>query len=165
MMGMALGSWLALRRLPTEGNTTISGTYLAGIQVIAAASPVVLCGILQLSSRIAGQAGLLLVSYAVLPIVAVLCGALGGYQFPLASQVYFGEDKTARQNAGAVYAIDLAGACIGAVLISAYLLPVFGFLRTSALIAVLNIGAAALVLMAASRAKMHPACHSRAASH
>ena len=54
----------------------------------------------------------------------MLCGALGGYQFRVASRIFrSGQGR----NLGTLYALDLAGSCAGAILFSVYLIPVFGF--------------------------------------
>lgn len=83
-------------------------------------------------------------------MVRGLAGALGGWQFPLANRIYFAEQARARP--GTLYAVDLAGACVGALLISAYLVPVFGFLRTGELIAVVNLAPAAMALISRRKA-------------
>ena len=75
-------------------------------------------------------------------MLALGCGVLGGYQFALASRV----SRAARP--GALYAVDLAGSCAGAILFSLYLIPVFGFFRTSLLAAELNLAPAALAFLA-----------------
>jgi spermidine synthase len=165
MMGMALGSWLGLRKLKSQRAADIGWRHLSGIQVIAALSPLLLCGFLFASSTITSHMGLMVVSYLVFPAVALLCGLLGGYQFPIASHVLCVAAKAYGQNSGLVYAIDLAGACLGAVLLSAYLVPIYGFLKTSALISVLNVAAAALAIIAAWRARKPRGRLDQAASH
>ena len=77
------------------------------------------------------------------PLLALACGALGGYRFALASRVL-------QAHPGALYAVDLAGSCVGAILFSLYLIPVFGFFRTSLLAAELNLAPAALAFLACS---------------
>jgi predicted membrane-bound spermidine synthase len=59
-------------------------------------------------------------------------------------------------NTGSLYAVDLLGACVGAVILSAYLVPVFGFLEAATLILILNLATALLAFMAASREKTLP---------
>jgi predicted membrane-bound spermidine synthase len=83
---------------------------------------------------------------AVYPALALLCGALGGYQFAVASRVF--RTTASKPRPGALYAVDLAGSCVGAVLFSLYLIPVFGFFRTSLLAAELNLAPAALAFLA-----------------
>ena len=47
-----------------------------------------------------------------------------------------------------LYALDLAGACAGALALSVLLIPVYGFLRTAVLMAVVNLGPAAMAAAA-----------------
>ena len=70
------------------------------------------------------------------PAFAIVCGLLGGYQFPVASSIYFGAREG--QSPGALYALDLAGSCLAALLISAWLVPVFGFLNAALLMALVS---------------------------
>jgi predicted membrane-bound spermidine synthase len=78
---------------------------------------------------------------AVYPVLALGCGALGGYQFALASRV-------SGASASQLYAVDLAGSCAGALLFSLYLIPVFGFVRTGLLAAELNLAPVTLAFLA-----------------
>ena len=126
MAGMSLGSWIALR-------ATVPST-LAYLQLVVAASPLVAFG--------------LLARTAAAPAIALACGALGGFQFATASRHYF---ALARPNPGILYALDLAGSCAGALMLSAYLIPVFGFLRTSWLLALANLAPAVGALCARRR--------------
>jgi len=159
MMGMALGSWLGLRRIGQDdgGFQRVSLRVVASIQVVAALAPVLLYGFFLTCARSGGPAQLVLVSEVLFPIVALLCGMLGGYQFPLASSLFFGSRGDSGQNTGTLYAIDLVGACVGAIVLSAYLVPVFGFLKTATLILVLNLATALLAFTAALREKRRPA--------
>jgi predicted membrane-bound spermidine synthase len=77
--------------------------------------------------------------------LAALCGALGGYQFYAAAQIYLRGDS-GRSQVGTLYALDLLGGCVGALLLSAYLIPVFGFWRTTGLTATVNLAPALLAL-------------------
>ena len=120
MAGMALGSWLALR-------AEMPARWLAGLQAAAAVAPFAVYGLLQLGAAAIGLA-------------AIGCGFVGGCQFPVASAAWF---KGRPRNRGGLYAIDLAGSCLGALLFGAYLIPVFGFLRTAVLMSVVNAAPAA----------------------
>ena len=83
-MGMALGSWLGLRRIgQRDGVHRTKLHLLATVQVIAALSPLLLYGFFLMCARTKSQAGLFLVGDILFPVVALLCGMLGGYQFPL----------------------------------------------------------------------------------
>lgn len=143
MAGMALGSWGALR-------SRVQHWQLLCLQIAAVASPLALYATLVAASGVSDAAGLRLASYVLFPALAIACGFLGGYQFPLAARVFFTDADGG--GAGALYALDLAGACAGALLLSAYLVPVFGMARTAALIAAANLVPAALAGLLAWRA-------------
>jgi predicted membrane-bound spermidine synthase len=64
---------------------------------------------------------------------------LGGFEFPVASRMV--------HRPGRLYALDLAGSCLGAVLFSAWLVPVFGFFRTALLAAMVSLAAAATAML------------------
>ena len=152
MAGMALGARRALRRLGDgeTGSTAWATRWLVITQFLAALSPLLLYALLVGLSPVGSATGSALIASLVFPLLAVAAGALGGYQFPLANYVYFTNGAPARP--GTLYALDLAGACAGALLISAYLVPVFGFLRTGELIAVVNVIPAAFALLFSRRA-------------
>jgi spermidine synthase len=128
MAGMALGSGLALRMRREPG-----GRALAWLQCLVALAPLALCALFPAPQ-------------AVYPALAFGCGALGGYQFAVASRVF--RATASKPRPGALYAVDLAGSCVGAVLFSLYLIPVFGFFKTSLLAAELNLAPAALAFLA-----------------
>ena len=56
---------------------------------------------------------------------------------------------------GTLYALDLLGACAGAVVLSTFLVPVFGFFRTALLIAAVDLPPAGLAFLLVSEAKNH----------
>jgi spermidine synthase len=141
MAGMAVGSGVYVGRAswPAWFGAGQAGRrqarrpapLLAWVQCLVALAPLALCA-------------LFAAPRAVYPLLALACGALGGYQFALASRLF----RAARP--GALYAVDLAGSCLGAILFSLYLIPVFGFFRTSLLAAELNLAPAALAFLAPS---------------
>lgn len=151
MVGIAAGSWRGLRRSNEAdrqvGAASVSRAeiqWLVGLQVAAAASPLLLYLLFASVAGVERPLGLFLVSQILFPALALLSGMLGGYQFPLASRIYFvGSEKSVR-SPGTLYALDLVGAALGAVLLSAYLFPVFGFLKAALLMAVVNLAPAAL---------------------
>jgi spermidine synthase len=143
MAGMALGSWLGLRRVASAGMRALATT-----QVLAAAAPLVLLGLFEAIGRANGTLNLG-ASRIAFPALAVASGALGGYQFPVASRIFFGESPVSRR-AGALYALDLAGSCLGAVLFSAWFVPIFGFLKTAILSAMVSLAPAAMVMIEGS---------------
>jgi predicted membrane-bound spermidine synthase len=146
MAGMALGSWLGMRPAARGGMCVLGIT-----QVLAAAAPLVLLGLFEAM----GPAGIssLVASQILFPALALACGMLGGYEFLVASRIFFGGTQTrtpAPYRPGTLYALDLAGSCVGAVLFSAWLVPVFGFLKMALLSAMLSLAAAAMAMLARS---------------
>jgi spermidine synthase len=148
---------------------------LALLQLLASLAPLVLYGLFVLLESVRSLAALLTISQMVFPVLALIAGLMGGYQFPLASRIYFAGSEEPRipqggtevratssafnstRNPGMLYALDLVGACLGAVALSAYLLPVYGFLRTAMLMAVVNLPPAGLAALAASEARFRRA--------
>jgi spermidine synthase len=127
MAGMALGSWLALRARALRGMRT-----LVLLQLGAAIAPLLLCAVLEA------------VTPVLFPVLALLCGMLGGYEFPVASRIFSG------RSTGTLYALDLAGSCLGAALFSVYLIPVFGFLKTAVLAAMVSLAPAVMAVRSVS---------------
>jgi len=149
MVGMAVGARLGL---PAAGQA-VAATQpemrkLASLQVLAAVSPLLLYELFALLGQVRSSSGLFAVSQVLFPALALVSGLLGGYQFPLASRIYFA-DSSAR-SPGVLYGLDLLGACLGAFALSAFLVPVYGFFRTALLIAVVDLAPALLAALAVS---------------
>ena len=140
MAGMALGSWL----IPRGGMRALAVT-----QLLAAAAPFVLLALFAAIGR-AGSGTGVAASRIAFPALALASGMLGGYQFQVASGIFF-QDSQAERRPGTLYALDLAGSCLAAVLWSVWLVPVFGFLRTAELSALASLAPAAMATLSASR--------------
>lgn len=155
MVGMAAGSLSALRRLAEASpNPRRETSVLALIQIAIAASPLLLYVLLAGFAGIRNMIALFVVSQIVFPSLAFSCGLLGGYQFPIASRIFFAGLEP--RGPGTLYALDLVGACLGAVILSVYLIPVFGFLKTSLLIAGANLAPAGLAAISSFGVKASP---------
>ncbi len=76
--------------------------------------------------------------------VNALAGFLVGLEFPAASGLLGATSRVA----GTLYAADLAGAFLGALLTAAVLVPAAGVLGTCGLVALLKVGSLAAVLLA-----------------
>jgi len=141
MAGIALGSWLALRRirsLARPPHATMAITQL----LLALSCPALLLAV-SLLEKFTGTATTWLAAQLVLPALAAISGILGGYQFPIAAEIYL-HDRAGRSGLGTLYALDLLGGCAGALLLSTYLIPVFGFWKTAWLTAAVNLAPALL---------------------
>ena len=84
-------------------------------------------------SALAGQGVVLLLTF--------LLAALVGGQFPLAGATGSGD---AAATAARLYSADLAGAALGALLVSTLLIPLLGVTTVCLLTAALNLAAAAI---------------------
>ncbi len=139
MVGMAIGSWFAIRRgFRDEHDSSLRFLLLSQIAVVLLlllTTPFV-AGMQRLSE--AGLPSIFL--HAGFLAVAVLCGMTGGYQFPIAMRIFSSYERGEPVWPGTLYGLDLLGACIGAVLISIWLLPVFGFYKTAVVVALANVG-------------------------
>jgi spermidine synthase len=77
-------------------------------------------------------------------IFLIISGMLVGLEFPLANKLYnFNDPQT---TVGRLYAADLLGGFVGAVMISVFLIPVFGILQTLIFAITLKILSALLIL-------------------
>ena len=151
MAGIAVGSWLGRHRIRSGDGPPYR--TIATTQFLLVLSAPVLIFVASLLSKISGMATTWLAAQFVFPVLAALCGMLGGYQFPLASQIYL-HDGNGRSRLGTLYAIDLLGGCVGALVLSSYLIPVFGFWKTAWLSAAVNLAPALLAARASQQAKL-----------
>jgi spermidine synthase len=122
MSGMALGSWLSLKR----------GLEKYTLKLILVHTSFICIPILFLLLAPTGASGVY--GYLFFPVMMLTIGFLGGYQFPLANRLYC---KT-EGNPGIIYGFDLIGALMSALLASILCIPVFGLFKTALLIVLVN---------------------------
>jgi spermidine synthase len=142
MGGIALGSWLGMRH--AGGGDDAARRAMTATQLLLAASGPVLLLAVSLLGNLTGTASTWAAAQLVFPALAALTGMLGGYQFVVVARIFLAGGG--RSRLGALYAIDLLGGCVGALVLSTYLIPVFGFWKTAWLAAAINF---AVALMAA----------------
>jgi spermidine synthase len=154
MTGLAAGAWWAGRR-PGRWNaltatrsgvlgssrSTFSRHRLAvlafAIATFAALLPLVLPRLGRLDDLLGGELG----GQAVILGLAFVLAALVGHQFAQAAAAESGGPAVA---AARLYSADLAGAALGALLVSAWLVPLFGVTTVCLLTAGLNAAAGAI---------------------
>ena len=141
MAGIAAGSWLGIRRAARADSPPCRA--MAANQILLALSAPMLIFTVSLLAKLNGSTATWLAAQCIFPVLAALSGMLGGYQFPIASQIFL-KDNSGADKAGTLYAVDLLGGCVGALLVSTYLIPVFGFWRTAALSAAVSLAPALL---------------------
>ena len=148
MAGIAFGGWLGMCRIRRDSNSNCRA--VARTQFLLAFSAPVLLLLITLLAKISGMGAAWMAAQCIFPALAALSGILGGYQFPMATEIYL-RDGSGRRGLGMLYAIDLLGGCAGALLLSGYLIPVFGFWRTAWLCAAVNLIPALLALRICAR--------------
>ncbi len=122
MTGVALGSWLI--RVTNPPSIHHAQRWLRRLLIAAALEGLVLAWMLPAAQRL---------SFPLpwLPLVASLCLLTGGWlgmAFPIVNRLMSSSDSM--QAAGAVYAGDLWGAALGALLTGAVLVPLLGLVPT-----------------------------------
>ncbi len=146
MAGIAFGTWLSVARRRAQPPKSLL-RRAAFIQILLAlAAPVLLLCVAALAQTSGTQASGWIAQIA-FPLLAFLCALPGGYQFPIATEIYLGQD-IARTGAGLLYALDLLGGCVGALLISGFFIPLFGFWKTAWLATIVGITPALLLALA-----------------
>ncbi len=174
MAGIALGSWLGMRRGDrkdrfedrfvsghefTRADDTAKQTGalaperrahhldLTGVQLLLAFAPPALLLVARLASALRSTAAQWVAAEAVFPAMAAAAGVLGGFQFVVAARIYFGAERRlgegkSRGGLGAFYGLDLLGGCAGALVLSGFLIPVYGFWPAAWLTMAVNLAAA-----------------------
>ena len=150
MVGMALGGWWEFQwaRRQSHASPRRELGLLAGLQILLAVSPLLLYALLRELERVSSLGGQRADSEILFPALALAAGLLGGFQFLLASRAYFGGSAGKGGSPGGLYALDLAGACAGALALSLLLIPVYGFLCTAWLMAAVNLPPAVMAAAA-----------------
>jgi spermidine synthase len=140
MAGLAAGAFIVNRR--ETASKPRRDLFLAALSIAALGVllPLVLAGL----GRWSVSPGSALVIQVVIPLVTFVLAVLVGLEFPLANRVEF---KNAAATASALYTADFVGACLGALLASAWLIPMLGIANTCWITAGLNLCAALLVFV------------------
>jgi spermidine synthase len=151
MLGLAGGSLIAGGRLQAvhrgamQARAALAGTQ-AAVTVVALALPWLLQALGAWTA-----AGAALAPHVLFPLLAAVVGLTVGAEFPLAAAAA-GHESSARAGA-AMYAADLLGACLGALVGGAMLLPVLGLPGTCTAAAAVSAGLCALLLLGLRRSR------------
>ncbi len=137
MLGMAAGAATGVRYLAKSGPATLAILH-GGMAIYVTA----LAGALRwIAPAVSGSsAGW----NAVFAVLAGVIGFLGGFEFPVAARIHLAGHPSGRT--GTIYAVDLAGSCAGALLVSLWALPVLGAESAFLLMAGWNAAVALLCL-------------------
>jgi spermidine synthase len=93
-------------------------------------------------------------SNVVFPLLPVIPGIIGGFQFPLANKLFINVREGTGAAAGMTYGLDLVGSCVGALLVSVFLIPIIGILNTCIQVSVLNFASLILVAVLVNRTSL-----------
>jgi spermidine synthase len=167
MVGAALGGGvmnrlIAAMRTPDAAVSSALGKGRGWarrpLRVLIAAQGVVMLYALLLPSALLKAAALPLPNLS-FPLLTLLVGFLGGMDFPLAAELTRGSILNSRRPepvegskgdvgrvAGLIYGADLVGACLGAFLSSALLIPVLGIPQTCYAVALLSLAGVMLLM-------------------
>ncbi len=144
MAGIAAGSWLGIARFHSADQKSLMRAAAVNQSLLTIAAPLLLF-LVSLLARGSGAGASLWIAPIAFPALAVLCGMPGGFQFPIATEIYLRGRETS-SGTGTLYALDLVGGCAGALLIAGFLIPVFGFWNAAWLGAAINLAPALLAM-------------------
>ena len=128
MAGLAIGGWVVNRNLGRMKNAfgvfaSMEGAFVAFPVLVGALLPAFNASGLNLAP----------VFYALLAMTGFLVGA----EFPIGAKLY-GGTKSYSTTGGVLYAIDLAGSYLAALVVSVALVPIIGIVKTCVLLALLK---------------------------
>jgi len=139
MLGLSVGSFAMNRMLGRCGTRTLAGLEFA-LAALAGLTP----AMLTLLAGLADPDVMRICSMTAVPAAAMLLGALASMEFPLAGKASFaGLEPTASR----LYAADLLGAAIGALLVSTLLIPLIGVVGVCAVAAIVKIACGSILLL------------------
>ena len=148
MVGLALGALYVLRRIDSINDPY---RYFVGVQFLVLLCPFLLMMIFYAVSRIPNFAQLPFVPNYIFSMLPFFAGFVGGIQFPLANAIYLRQGYDVAASAGTTYSSDLLGSCIGALLVSAFVIPLVGIYGTCIVVTMLNFTALLVLLFAGRR--------------
>ncbi|HEX78383.1 MAG TPA: hypothetical protein G4O03_08285 [Dehalococcoidia bacterium] len=147
MLGLAFGGAYMNRIMYRLRREVLA---LAKIEAAIVVYSVLVALILASMSAGATRLPIFLPTEVLLSILNCVAGFLAGLEFPLANKIYLGGGGRVGQVAGSLYAADLLGGCLGAILASVFLVPVLGVPQTCFVIAMLNAASLALLIALAN---------------
>ena len=146
MIGLIFGGWWATKIIE-KGR----GNFLNFIQaqICICIYPLILPLIFLGFAGSSGKFSTYLGSNIILPFLPIIAGFIGGFQFPLANKLYLQSRRGLVRAAGLTYGLDLFGSCLGALLVSVFLLPILGIPVVCFMVALLNVVSLVLLLRGA----------------
>ena len=140
MFGLALGSYGINKNIERLGKKALI-TMELGVVIYSLLLPLSILYISMLPAKLE-----MLMANTVFPLLTLVISMLVGMEFPVAAKFYFRNKRDIEETTGRLYAADLGGACIGALAMSIFLIPLFGVIHGSIFVGLLN-AASLLVLL------------------
>ncbi|MDP8213728.1 MAG: fused MFS/spermidine synthase [Candidatus Euphemobacter frigidus] len=150
MVGLVLGGGTITRLLPRLKD---EHRLFFITQIVICLYPLLLPGVFYLLAANPGRTMIRFGENIIFPAFPVIAGFIGGFQLPLAGRIYLKSRKRLGMVSGLVYGFDLLGACLGALLISAFVLPIMGVAATCYAVTLLNLSS--LVVIGGYKIKSH----------
>jgi spermidine synthase len=145
MMGTAFGAILSAWKLAPRAEVGALAVCQTALTVLAAAFVPILSG-LAASGGWPGPAG----ATVLLPLLSFCVGALVGVQYPVSvalGEMHRGDETRPGAVAAGLYALELAGACAGALLAGTVLIPVLGIPGVCWAVSALSLAGLPLLLL------------------
>lgn len=150
MVGLVLGGFFMNRRLESINDKTLALTRIELSVIIYA---IILPLILFMLTKAETKNIIFLSKQFLFPLLVIIAGFLVGSEFPLANKIQFGTSRKVASTAGMLYASDLLGACFGSLVITIFIIPIYGIMKACFFVALVNM--ASFVLIISSRNKLN----------
>lgn len=141
MIGLTLGSWLSLKANQAKKSNF---RRFMNFQIALTCYPMIIAAVLSALSQNTLSAFFIQIIFLLL-IVGV--GLIGGYQFPLANNLIFDAQQRIERSGGMLYASDLFGSVIGALITSTVLIPILGLVYTCMVFSMINFAILFILLL------------------
>jgi len=138
MGGLALGAYLTNRFIKYKASIKT----LALVQLVISVLALLIALVLPRAAAVESPA----VIFLLFSLLTFSAGLINGVDFPISLACYMALNKRAEKTAGTVYGVELFGACLGAVLTSAVVAPVFGITAACILAGIANFTAFVVIL-------------------
>lgn len=139
MCGLALGAYLSNSYIKDKSNIGI----LAFVQFII----FLFAGLIGLTLPVIARIVLPALIFLLFITLTFTAGLINGLDFPLATACYLVPGKRVDRTVGIIYAVELLGACLGAILASIVIVPVFGIIASCFLAALMGFLAFLVILI------------------
>jgi len=137
MAGMGFGSGIAIKYI-SAGKQNLYKELII-VYTFSALMPLIIILILSNMFFVEMYLGEFITIWFIFPLLAIITGGIGGYQFPVVSKLYFGNSNSDNRNIGLLYGLDILGAMAGTIILTLLFIPLFGFYNVALFALLLNL--------------------------